>query len=129
MIAPSRITIVNATKHTTVGAAIDVADAFRSRIIGLLGRRRLDPGEGLLITPCSGIHTWGMRFPLDVVALDSAMRVLKVRENLGSFRIAAVGWKTRRVLELPVGTIRGSGIEIGDQLVVSSPPAQPTLGS
>ena len=123
MALPLRITIVNATKSTTVGTAIEVAATVQSRTIGLLGRRGLAPGEGLLITPCSGIHTWGMQFPLDVVALDSALRVIKVRENLGSFRFAAVNWRTREVLELPAGTVRQSRIETGDQLVIATPSA------
>ena len=121
---PARqIEIVNTTRDTTVGSAIEVAATFRSRLIGLLGRRRLSPGAGLLITPSSGVHTWGMLFPIDVVALDSQLRVLKVREHLGSFRIAAVGRKTRSVLELPAGTIRRTQIEVDDQLAITSPAA------
>ena len=117
-----QIEIVNTTKDTTVGSAIEVAATFRSRLIGLLGRRRLNPGEGLLIRPSSGVHTWGMLFPIDVVALDARMQVREVREHLGSFRIAAVGWKTRSVLELPAGTIRRTQIEVDDQLAITSPP-------
>ena len=123
MTLPLRITVVNATKSKTVGAAIEIAETVPARIIGLLGRRGLAPGEGLLITPSSGIHTWGMRFSLDVVALDSALRVVRVWENLGSFRIAAVSWRTRKVLELPVGAVRRSQIESGDQLVIATPSA------
>lgn len=95
------IVVVNTTKGTIIGSAIAVAATIRSRMVGLLGRARLDPGEGLLILPSSGVHTWGMRFPIDVVALDRHLRVLDVKEHLGSFRIAAVGWTTRSVLELP----------------------------
>src|SRR5208283_2121606 len=120
---PRQIKVVNTTKGTTVGSDIAVAETIRSRLIGLLGRGRLNAGEGLLITPSSGVHTWGMRFPIDVVALDSQMRVLEVREDLGGFRPAAVGWKTRSVLELPVGTIRQSQIEIDDQLAIVFKPA------
>ena len=120
---PRQIEIVNTTRDTTVGSAIEVAATLRSRLIGLLGRHRLSPGEGLLITPSSGVHTWGMLFPIDVVALDSQMRVLKVREHLGSFRVAAVGWRTRSVLELPAGTIRQTQIAVDDQLAITSPPA------
>jgi uncharacterized membrane protein (UPF0127 family) len=69
--------------------------------------------------PSSGVHTWGMLFPIDVVALDRGMRVLGVWERVGGFRIAAVGWKTRSVLELPVGTIRRSRIEVNDQLAIA----------
>jgi uncharacterized protein len=114
-----QVEIVNATKGTVVGSAIQVAATARSRMVGLLGKRKLEFGEGLLIVPCSGVHTWGMLFPIDVVALDSEMRVLAFRERLGAFRLAAVGWKTKRVLELPAGAIRQSQIGIHDQLVIN----------
>lgn len=117
------IVVVNTTKGTIIGSAIAVAATIRSRMVGLLGRARLDPGEGLLILPSSGVHTWGMRFPIDVVALDRHLRVLDVKEHLGSFRIAAVGWTTRSVLELPAGTIRQSQIEVDDQLAITPTPA------
>lgn len=115
-----QIEIVNSTKNTVVGTAIGVAATLRSRLVGLLGKRHLDPGDGLLIVPSSGVHTWGMRFPIDVVALDSRMRVVVLREHLGGFRIAAVGWRTRSVLELPAGTIGSSHITIDDQLAIAT---------
>jgi uncharacterized membrane protein (UPF0127 family) len=91
-----------------------------TRFVGLLGTQRLDPGCGLLIEPSSGIHTFGMRFPIDVVALDSHMRVIGLWENLGPWRIAAVHWRTRSVLELRAGTIQASRIELRDQLAPMS---------
>ena len=113
------IEIVNPSKNTVVGSSIRVATTAWSRLVGLLGEAGLDPGGGLLIVPSSGVHTWGMRFPIDVVALDGRMRVLGIWERLGSCRIAALGWKTRSVLELPAGTIRRSQIAVNDQLVIT----------
>jgi len=119
MPAAGQIEIVNANKNTIVGSGIRVASTAWSRLVGLLGKVGLDPGGGLLIVPSSGVHTWGMLFPIDVVALDGHMRVLGVWERVGSFRIAALGWRTRSVLELPVGTIRRSQIDVNDQLVIT----------
>jgi len=113
------IGIVNTSKNAIVGSGIRVAATAWSRLVGLLGEAGLDPGGGLFILPSSGVHTWGMLFPIDVVALDHRMRVLGVWERVGGFRIAAVGWKTRSVLELPVGTIRRSRIEVNDQLAIA----------
>ena len=110
------VEIVNITKNVVVGTRIRVADKAFARLVGLLGTNSLEPGGGLLIEPSSGIHTFGMSFPIDVVSLDAKMRVLGTWENLGSWRFAAVHWRTRRVLELPVGTIRTSRIEVSDQL-------------
>ena len=113
------IGIVNTSKNAIVGSDIRVATTTWSRLTGLLGEVGLNPGGGLYIVPSSGVHTWGMLFPIDVVALDRRMRVLGVWERVGGFRIAALGWKTRSVLELPVGAIRRSCIEVNDQLAIA----------
>jgi uncharacterized protein len=58
-----------------IGTRIAVADTGLARLIGLLGRKKLEQGSGLWIQPSSGVHTFGMRFPIDVVALDRKLRV------------------------------------------------------
>jgi uncharacterized protein len=108
--------VVNVTKNTVVGTRIRVADKAFARLVGLLGTKSLEPGCGLLIEPSSGIHTFGMQFPIDVVSLDADMRVLGTWEKLGPCRFAAIHWRTRRVLELPAGTVRTSRIEPNDQI-------------
>src|ERR1017187_20764 len=120
-----RVEIVNTTKGTTLGTRIRVADTSLSRMFGLLGETGLDPGCGLLIQPSSGVHTFGMRFAIDVVALDRQCRVLGAWTSVGPFRVAGLDWKTRRVLELPVGAIRDSLTAVGDQIATrnEAPPA------
>ena len=61
-----------------MGTRIAIADTSLTRLVGLMGRRRLDAGCGLLIRPSCGIHTFGMLFSIDVVALDRSLRVVKV---------------------------------------------------
>ena len=95
------IKIIDITKNSVVCRDIDVAHTCCSRLVGLLGRAGLEPGTGLLIIPSSGVHTWGMRFPIDVLALDRNLRFPGTWQGLGSFRMAALGWKTDCVLELP----------------------------
>jgi uncharacterized membrane protein (UPF0127 family) len=119
MLTRRHITIIDETKGSVVGWNIDVASTCFARLVGLLGRAGLEPGTGLLIVPSSGVHTWGMRFPIDVVALDRSLRVLGTWQRLGGFRIAALGWKTHAVLELPAGTIQQSNIGVHDQLAVA----------
>ncbi len=75
--------LIDITRATTVGTRITIADTSLTRLIGLMGRRRLDAGCGLLIRPSSGIHTFGMLFSIDVVALD--------RESAGAQGLAPVG--------------------------------------
>lgn len=113
---------MDGTGQVTVCPEAEVADTFVSRLVGLLGRRGIGEDAGLLIRPCSGVHTLGMSFPIDVVSLDSKNRVLGVRESMPPWRIGRVGLRTRSVLELAPGRIRGCGIEVGHQLVIQPAP-------
>lgn len=115
-----QITIVNRSRAIVVGSRIEVADTFVMRLVGLLGRRWLHADSGLLIQPSSGVHTFGMRFPIDVVALDRNFRVLAVWPNLRPWRTSNVNWKTHAVLELSGGHLRNCPIEAGDQLEVAA---------
>jgi len=113
------VTIRNAGKAVTVGSQIALANTFASRLFGLLGKQYLEPGCGMLIRPSSGIHTIGMSFPIDVVALDKSLRVLEVWHALVPFRFAGISLKTWAVLELAAGQIEAGEIQPGDQLEVA----------
>jgi hypothetical protein len=76
---------------------------------------RLERGEGLWITPCEGVHTMGMKFPIDVLFLDKKRRVVKIRAAMPSWRLAACLW-AHSVLELPSGTAAETKTAAGDQL-------------
>ncbi len=104
------------TSATTVGTRITIADTSLTRLIGLMGRRRLDAGCGLLVRPSSGIHTFGMLFSIDVVALGKSLQVLKLWHRLAPFRITGINLKTHSMLELPAGQISHCRMRIGDQL-------------
>jgi len=106
----------NITRATTVGTRITIADTSVRRLLGLLGKRRLDAGCGLLIRPSSGVHTFGMLFSIDVVALSKNLQVLKLWPRLAPFRVTSVSLKTHSILELPAGQISDCGIKVGDQL-------------
>ncbi len=118
-----QVEVANATRGTVLGKEVRIADTAVSRLVGLLGNSDLPSGSGLLIEPSSGVHTFGMRFPIDVVALDRRLRVRGVWENLGPFRVAAVSFRTHKVLELPVGAIRESQTQVNDQLILQTPRA------
>ena len=88
-----------------------------TRMKGLLGRRDLPSGEGLLIRPTSDIQTAFMRFPIDVVFLDRDLRVISVRSNVRPWR-AAVQRGARAALELAAGEAERRGLAAGDELRV-----------
>jgi uncharacterized membrane protein (UPF0127 family) len=110
--------IANRTRNTLVGSHVEIADNFLNRLVGLLGRDGLDTGCGLLIQPSSGIHTFGMRFPIDVVALDRRFQVVSARRAVRPWRISGLSWRTRAVLELPAGHLDQCSIMPGDQLEI-----------
>lgn len=111
---------INTTRGTVLGEGIRVADTALSRIVGLLGETRLRPGDGLLILPCQGVHTWGMLFPIDLVVLDGQWNVLAVRRRMQSFRLTRVFWRAAAVLELPVGVLDSTSTSVGDALTFES---------
>ena len=92
--------------------ALTVADTALTRMKGLLGRRSLGDGEGLLLRPAGSIHTAFMRFPIDAVFLDADMRVLRVASNLRPWRLAAKRG-AKAVVELPAGAAEGMGLAVG----------------
>jgi uncharacterized membrane protein (UPF0127 family) len=111
-----RLKIQNCTRDTALATEADVADSSRKRRVGLLKHANLPAGQGLWIAPCEGIHTFGMKFPIDVIFLDSRKRVLKTRSDMGPRRIALC-LMGHSVLELPAGTVAATHTQKGDQLV------------
>jgi len=112
----SSIALVNTTRETTLGERIAVAETSWSRMVGLLGKRGLEPGTGLLIIPSQAVHTVGMRFAIDVVFVDRHWRVVHLRPAMLPYRVTALHWRAQFVLELPAGVIAQSQTAIGDQL-------------
>ncbi len=111
----------NLTRGAVLADRAEVADTSRKRRTGLLGRSSLQKGEGLWIVPCEAVHTFGMKFPIDVLFLDRKLKVLKVRKHMVRRRISAC-WRARSVLELPAGAAQETGTEVGDQLAFEDGP-------
>lgn len=95
------------------------AEGPLGRAWGLLGRRALDPGEGLWIEPCNAVHALGMRMALDVVYLAADGEVLAVVAPLRPWRVGPVVARARAVVELAPGTVARLGIRVGDRLTAA----------
>jgi uncharacterized membrane protein (UPF0127 family) len=93
------------------------ADTFWSRLVGLLGHAKLDPGHGLLIDPCNSVHTFFMRFPIDVAFLAPDGTVVRAVHNLKPWRGTKLYPRAKSTLELPAGTLAQAGVAEGDRLV------------
>ncbi len=115
------LAIRNATRGVLLADRADVADTSRKRRTGLLKHDRLPDGEGLWIAPCEGVHTFGMKFAIDVLFLSSKKTVLKIRPAMPPRRISLC-LRAHSVLELPAGAAARTGTQPGDQLAFEPQP-------
>ncbi|MDX1980534.1 MAG: DUF192 domain-containing protein [Bryobacteraceae bacterium] len=111
----SKIRVRNATKGTVLAESAGVADTPETRNRGLLKHQSLPEGEGLWIIPTQGVHTFFMKFAIDVLYLNKARKVLKIRPDMGKSRLSFC-LSAHSVLELPAGTAARTGTGVGDQL-------------
>jgi uncharacterized protein len=112
------MTLIATNLDTGVVVADNVAVAATraTRAVGLLSRTGLEPGEALWIVPSRGVHTWGMRFTIDIVALDERGVVVDRVSRLKPWRIRLPRRGTAGVLELPPGTLDASGTILGHRI-------------
>lgn len=112
--------MVNLSTGRVLAERLEVAKGAVSRLVGLLARRRFEDDEGLVIPRCGAIHTWFMRFPIDVVFLRGG-RVIRVVEALPPWRLIAA-LRSDAVVELPAGTMARNRVAVGDVLKIEESP-------
>ena len=122
--SPNNAGIVNERTGAIVVSEVETAFESKTRNRGLLGRTRLPESTGLIIAPCNGVHTFFMRFPIDVVFISRDGIVRRVVSNLRPWRISA-SFGAYAVLETAAGVIKRSGTTRGDRLVVTTAAAGP----
>ena len=109
---------VNKSSGTVLAGRVVVAKTPFSRMKGLLGRRSLPGGEGLLIKPCKGVHTFLMKFPIDVLFLDKNNRIIEAVQDLQPYRMTKVWFSAVSAIEVPAGTVLASKSVIGDEIIL-----------
>lgn len=110
--------LTNSRTSKIVAIDLKVADKYFSRLRGLIGTRSLPKGSGLIIEPCNSIHMFFMKYPIDVIFLDKDNVVLHVINGIKPWNISQVVKQARKVIELPEGTIKASGVDAGDILLL-----------
>jgi len=125
MPSPTPAYAFNRTRRTYLATALSVADTHWSRLRGLMGTAAADfrAGQGLWIVPSHGVHTFAMRFPIDVLYLDGNKFVVHVEQNLKPWRVAPVRARAASVLELPTETLRSTGTVLGDEIEIRMGPS------
>ena len=109
--------IVNTSRTTILMSYGKVANNFFSRLVGLLGRKSLASGEGLIITRNNSVHCFFMRFPIDVVFVSKNHEVLYFYNAMKPWRISKIVGKADYTVELEAGAIARSNTQIGDVLL------------
>jgi uncharacterized protein len=112
-----RVRLVNSRTGAAIAESVETAVDSRTRRRGLLGRDAMSAGEALVIAPTSAIHTWFMRFDIDVAFVNRDGRVLKVRHRMPPWRIFAA-LRAFAAVELPAGALASSSTVAGDTLAL-----------
>jgi uncharacterized protein len=111
----------NRTRNAYLATHLSIAETHWSRLRGLMGKQAASfpAGDGLWIIPSRGVHTIAMKFPIDVLYLDTNKLVVHVEQNLKPWRVARVSLRAASVLELPKDTLKSSGTTIGDEIEIA----------
>ena len=109
--------IINTTKSTTLSKKAEVADGFFARLKGLMFRECMSRDEALVFYNSPSIHTFFMKFPIDIVFLDRDMRVIRIVRNFDPWKVVSC-LKSYLTIEFPPGKTAEEGLEIGDILEV-----------
>jgi len=110
-----RLRVVNTTRQIELADRVELAGNGAKRSKGLLGRTGLGPGEGMWIVPCEAVHTFWMKFSLDLVYLDRQNQIAKIKRNVPPWRLSAC-LTAHSVIEFAAGAIRESDAQPGDKL-------------
>ena len=110
------VRLVNRSRGVVIAEHVEIASSFWARLKGLIGRPGLPEGSALAIRPCNSVHSCFLTVGLDVGHLDAEGRVVHVLHDLRPWRFGPLVWNSAWVVELPAGTARATGLQIGDQV-------------
>jgi uncharacterized membrane protein (UPF0127 family) len=111
------IRVMNKTRDSVLGSRVRLADTWWPRLRGFLFRPRPKAGQGMLLSPCRGVHMLGVPFPLDVLFLDRHGSVVAVYPGLRPGKVTAWHLRAEYALEVPEGTIAATGTRENDMVV------------
>jgi hypothetical protein len=108
--------LINKTQDTVLADNVFLANTILKRIKGLLGKTEFPSGQALILKPCNSVHTFFMRFPIDLLFVDADYKVIKAMSEVSPNRISRIYWKSQLVIELPPGVLRLTKTQAKDQL-------------
>jgi len=111
--------VTNLSKNTLLADKAGLANTFFKRLIGLLNRRHLEKGEGLILSPSNCIHSFFMRFTIDVLFLDKKGKIVGILSSFKPFRFSPIYFRASLVIELPEFTISSTHTQPGDKIQIN----------
>ena len=110
----------NRTRQAYLATQLSIAATHWSRLRGLMCTEpdSFHAGRGLWIVPSRGVHTFAMRFPIDVLYLDEDKNVVHLEQDLKPWRVAAVRMQAASVIELPRNILHSTGTSVGDEIEI-----------
>jgi uncharacterized protein len=115
-----KVLIINQRNEKIIAHNVIPSYTFWRRLKGLMFRKSLPAGYAMHIMPCSSIHTFFMKFPLDVLYIDKNNQVVKVSLNIPPGKMEKVVRKAKSVIEMPAGSIDTESVEVGDQIQIKN---------
>lgn len=107
--------LYNSSRNTILAEKIELAENFISRSIGLLSKQEISEDEALIIKPCCSIHTFFMKFAIDVIFVDKNNKVIAIKQNIKPNKLSPIYLKSNYVVEMKAFNTLNK-IEIGDEL-------------
>lgn len=108
--------LINQSQNKILASHVEVAKSLPTRMLGLMGRESLATDQCMWIHNCNSIHTFFMRFAIDVIFLDREMKVVEIRKNLSPWKLVLPIWRARSVVEF--ATLNSLDVKVGDILHV-----------
>lgn len=106
--------LYNSTQNNLIAENVDVANSFFTRTLGLIPKNAISDNEGLIIKPCCSVHTFFMKFSIDVLFINRKNEVIALYENVRPYRILPVHFTSSYVIELCANQISRTNVNIGD---------------
>jgi len=118
--------LMNSRSGAVIASSVELAMTSAERRRGLLGRDRMAPDSAIVITRCNAVHTFWMRFAIDIAFVDSSGTVKKVVEALVPWRMAGTLFAST-VIEFPAGTLKNGALQVGDRVYLTAEPGRRPL--
>lgn len=110
--------VLDKDTEAVVAENVIPAYTFGSRLMGLMFKKQLQPKSGVHIKPCASVHTFFMKFPIDVIYVDQDMQVVGLEHSLEPGKIGKRFKNVHSVIEVEAGSIKHHGITTGQALKI-----------